>query len=97
MGMLEDIMLTLERIPIWKRVKALPSEIDELRARVAAIEARLAGTSGECCPLCGSDQFKAISTKKHPLWGDASGLMLDQFKCGACGHSEDRERETRKS
>ncbi len=43
MGLLEDILLALERIPIWKRVKALPDEVEALKARIKVLEDRMAG------------------------------------------------------
>jgi polyhydroxyalkanoate synthesis regulator phasin len=46
-GIIEDIMHALERIPVWKRVSALPKEVDELRTRIAALEAKLEGKPGQ--------------------------------------------------
>jgi ribosomal protein L37AE/L43A len=91
MGTLEDIMKTLERIPLWKRLTALPAEVQELRARVEALEAQLAGKPGTLCPICNATGFKRVSSKPHPEFGFA-GIKLDSYRCDACGHAEDRER-----
>jgi ribosomal protein L37AE/L43A len=92
MGMLEDVIKALERIPLWKRVSALPVEVEALQLRVAALEARLAGKTGPLCPLCNTPGFKRISSKEHPDFGFA-GLKVDSYVCENCGHKEDRERD----
>jgi len=38
MGILEDLMKALERVPGWKRIAAMPAEVDALRERVEALE-----------------------------------------------------------
>lgn len=43
MGMLEDILKALDRTPRWKRLQEVPSEVDELKSRVAALEGKLDG------------------------------------------------------
>lgn len=92
MGMLEDVMKALERIPIWKRVIALPDRMDQLERRIAAIEKLAAGGAIDGCPICNSFGFVRISTRKHPQFG-AAGLMLDLFRCEECEHQEERERD----
>ncbi|WP_157664427.1 hypothetical protein [Bordetella genomosp. 9] len=93
MGMIEDIMKALERIPAWKRVAALPAEIELLKNRIAALEAKLSPATGEQCPVCRAPAFKVISSGPHPVFGDM-GLKLDTMKCGSCGHQETRERRS---
>ena len=41
MSTIGDIVSLLEKIPIWKRLKALPDEFDALKAKVAALESEL--------------------------------------------------------
>lgn len=94
MGLLEDIMLALERIPVWKRVKALPDEVEALKARINSIEQRMAGGSGHLCPKCSSPQFKLESSNPNRQFGRV-GILDDSFKCAECGHSETRQRPTR--
>jgi hypothetical protein len=93
MGVLEDIMHALDRIPIWKRVSALPKEVDELRKRVAALEAKLEGTSGVLCALCQSPDFKIVASGPDPTFGDM-GVLSDRYRCGNCQHEESRQRDT---
>lgn len=95
MGMIEDVMKTLERIPVWKRVSALPDQMAALEKRIAELERRLAGTTGELCPICNAPQFKRIASVADPHF-DFAGLMRDTFECQACGHRETRQRETMK-
>ena len=91
MGILEDVMKAVERIPGWKRIAATPDELDALKKRVEELEAKLAPATGEICPICRSPHFKVISSCPHPTFAFA-GKKLDTFECGACGHKEDRNR-----
>jgi hypothetical protein len=38
MGILEDMMKVLDRVPGWKRIQEAPAEIDTLKEKVAALE-----------------------------------------------------------
>lgn len=93
MGMLEDLMKALERIPLWKQVSALPATVSALEARIAALEARLDTSSGSRCPMCQSSGFMRTGSKPDPAFG-ALGVMLDMFSCPGCGHHEARPRDT---
>ncbi|WP_238911910.1 hypothetical protein [Achromobacter xylosoxidans] len=95
MGMIEDIMKALERIPVWKRVSALPSEVEALKERIAALEAKLSPATGEQCPICRSHTFKVISSAPDPEFGFA-GVKLDTMSCTSCGHHETRQRDPSK-
>lgn len=89
MGILEDTLKALERIPAWKRLNALPSELAELRARVDALERRLAG-GGEICPKCKNPAFMLEKTEPAPPpWG-RMGEKIDSLRCSSCGHSDVR-------
>ena len=92
MGMIEDVMKALERIPLWKRVSALPEEVAALRERVDQLEAQLAGKSGPCCPICNAPGFKVTASKPDPVAGDL-GIIQDTHQCSKCGHSENRTRQ----
>lgn len=91
MGLLEDIMKTLERIPAWKRLNALPNEVDELRKRVAELEAKLGPKPGHECPQCGELSMRLIGSIPHPEFGFA-GPKRDSLRCESCGFQEDRDR-----
>ncbi|TAL89260.1 MAG: hypothetical protein EPN77_05890 [Candidimonas sp.] len=84
-------METLDRIPIWKRVSALPDEVEELKKRITALEIKLAPATGEQCPLCKEPHFKVIESTPDPQFSFA-GVLRDTLKCSACGHSEFRQR-----
>ena len=92
MGMLEDIMKALDRIPAWKRVNELPAEVEALRARIAALEAKLAGPTGETCPRCREPKFMLQTSRPDPSFGDL-GVRQDDFRCSACGYEDQRMRK----
>jgi transposase-like protein len=94
MGIIEDIISALERIPIWKRVSALPAEVQALRERIEALEKRLAGGSGQRCPVCNSTDFKVTGSAPDADFSFA-GVMRDTYRCKDCGHQESRPRQTR--
>lgn len=88
MGIIEDVMKALERIPVWKRVSLLPGEMDQLRARVAALEARLAPAQGDVCPKCRAPQFMLErSQAKAGPFGDA-GAREHHYRCQGCGYED---------
>jgi hypothetical protein len=41
MGILDDILSALDRIPVWKRLQELPAKIDVLKAQVAVREEKV--------------------------------------------------------
>jgi len=92
MSTIGDIVGLLEKIPIWKRLKGLPDEVDALKARVAALEAGLKkAPAGEPCPLCETGQLKVTAVTPHHTFGDM-GIQERTMKCDntACGHTESR-------
>jgi DNA-directed RNA polymerase subunit RPC12/RpoP len=93
MGIIDDTMKALERIPLWKRVSHLPDEVAGLRARIEAIEKRLEGKTGIECPICGALDFKRTKSEPSRKFA-AAGVMLDLYRCSACNHQETRMRET---
>lgn len=88
MGILEDILSALDRIPLWKRLAKVPGEVDSLEARVKAIEEKLAGGSGKLCPICNSVRFRVVSSSPTGFFDE----VADFYKCEECGHSENRNR-----
>lgn len=91
MGLLEDVMKTLERVPGWKRIAAMPKEVDELRERVAALEKRLAPATGDQCPKCRAMHFTLQSSNPDPYMMEL-GVMQDHYACSACGYTDQRTR-----
>jgi predicted RNA-binding Zn-ribbon protein involved in translation (DUF1610 family) len=92
MGILEDVLSALERIPLWKRVSKLPGEYEALEMRVKALENRLSGPKGLECPKCGEAKLMLQSSMSHPTFGFA-GTKLDTYKCSSCGFDETRNRK----
>lgn len=84
MGILEDVIKALERVPGWKRISGLPSEVDALRQRVAALEARLTPTTGDMCPRCRAMTFKLAQSRPDPGPFGALGAMQDVHRCSSC-------------
>lgn len=87
MGLLEDVIKALERVPGWKRIAAMPAEVDALKERVAKLEARLAPATGDACPSCRAMAYRL--TASLPETGDfaGSGAMVDHYRCGSCGYT----------
>jgi hypothetical protein len=93
MGLLEDVMKVLDRIPVWKRLQQIPAEHDALVARVADLERRLSGPTGLICPSCGEPKLMPVGSKPDETFGDF-GVMSDSYQCSNCQHQESRQRET---
>lgn len=92
MGVIEDVMKALERIPSWKRVQNLPTQMDELAKRIKALEDRLKPASGEQCPKCRAMAFSLVrSTPSPEPWG-SMGARQDHYECGECHYQDIRER-----
>jgi hypothetical protein len=92
MSAIGDIASLLEKIPIWKRLTALPDEVKALQARVSALETEIQKRpSLEACPICGTGNLKVTAVRPHPQLGDV-GIQERTVKCDnpACGHTEDR-------
>jgi hypothetical protein len=54
MGVIEDMLKALDRIPGWARLQQVPNEVDELKAKVAALEEKLGGKwPPDVCRFCG--------------------------------------------
>lgn len=88
MGVIEDVMRALERIPIWKRLVALPAEVEQLQARVDALEARLTQATGDVCPKCRAPHF--MLEDSQPLRGGLGDLGVRQYsyRCHSCGYED---------
>jgi len=92
MSTIGDIVGFLEKIPIWKRLKSLPDEVDALKTRIGNLEAALKnGALGESCPLCETGRLKIKAVRPHDTFGDM-GLQERKMQCDnpACGHTESR-------
>lgn len=90
MGMLEDIMKTLERVPGWKRIAASPARLDALEARIAELEEKLRPSEGTACPKCRQMKFRITSSRSDPDFAFA-GLQFDRWQCAACDYQVERQ------
>jgi hypothetical protein len=95
MGMLEELNTLLERIPVWRQLVAMPERVATLEARLTAIEAQLAGSTGELCPMCNAPALKLAGTATDAATA-MLGFTIDVLRCEACGHEERRHRDTMK-
>jgi len=92
MSTLGDIGKLLEQIPLWKRLKSIPGEVDELRTRLEKLENAIAERPAlENCPICGAGNLKVKTVRDHPTFG-AMGIQERTMQCDDpnCGHTEQR-------
>ena len=86
MGVLEDMLKALDRIPGWKRLQEIPSEVDELKKKVAALEEKLGGKwPPDVCRFCGERAMRLSATL-----GPSAGKMEEQWHCKECNKTEIR-------
>ena len=84
MGILEDMLNALDRIPGWKRLQEVPSEVDELKAKVAALEEKLGGKwPGDVCRFCGERAARVVHTHV-----EKGGIICEAWECEKC-HTRD--------
>lgn len=98
MSAIGDIVAILEKVPIWKRLKALPEKVDALESRIAALEAEISKRpSLETCPVCNSGKLKVTAVRPHAELGPV-GLQERTLKCdnATCGHTEKRMHDPNK-
>jgi hypothetical protein len=86
MGIVDDILKALDRIPIWSRLQQLPTEVDDLKARIITLEEKLGGKwPGDVCRLCGERaariSFSNVSDK---------GIINEGWDCSKCGERDFR-------
>ena len=90
MGFLANALNFLEKIPSWQRVKDLPDRIDDLNARLRALEEKYNGTwPPDVCRYCG--------VRAARLWIAApiadGGIKREDWKCESCHKIEPRFRK----
>jgi hypothetical protein len=87
MGIIEDILNALDRIPIWKRVQELPPEVDALKKRVADLEQKLGGKwPPDICKFCGARALRLSAT----LGPTDKGKIREHWHCEECSKTEVR-------
>lgn len=79
MGFVDDVMKVLDRIPGWKRLQEVPAEVDELKAKVAALEEKLGGKwPADICKFCGERAVRLSLAVGPDIKGNvrATGMAL---------------------
>jgi hypothetical protein len=79
MGMVDDVLKAFDRIPGWKRLQEVPSEVDELKSRVAALEEKLGGKwPPDICRLCGARAARIGHSHAD------KGIVTEAWVCAEC-------------
>ncbi|HGJ5878341.1 MAG TPA: hypothetical protein ACHBZ9_04505 [Arsenophonus nasoniae] len=50
MGILPELDNLLEKIPLWKKIKSVPTEVEDLKRRVTELEKIINSQPGDKCP-----------------------------------------------
>jgi hypothetical protein len=91
MGVLEDLLKALDRIPIWRRLQGLPVEVDDLKSRIELIEQKLGDTwPPDICRLCGK---RAARLTGSQLDTKQKGVVCEFYDCTECGERDFRYRK----
>lgn len=86
MGMLEDIMKTLDRWEVWRTLQQVPVRTDSLERRVTELEEKLSGKwPADVCKFCG---VRAV--RLHQTRGPNKGKIEQIWHCNSCNKYETR-------
>ena len=87
-----DMTKLLELMPLWKRLKSVPMEIDEMKARIEALESALASpakSAGKPCPACGEHAVRRTKSEEPEKMVDVrAGVRVETWTCSACGDED---------
>lgn len=96
---LREISKNLENAEFKNLLADLSLELADAKLKIADLVAENAGlkekihsltsATGERCPKCNNRTFVIISTKPHPVFGEA-GAKEREYKCSACGFAESK-------
>ena len=85
MGVIDDMLKALDRIPGWARLQQVPGEVDELKAKVATLEEKLGSKwPPDVCKFCG-ERAARLANSWPP---DGKGLIRQDWKCEKCEQYE---------
>lgn len=91
--MFSDLNALLEKIPVWKRLVAMPAELAALTERVALLESKLGQPlSKDACPSCGERAFFLESSRKVGPTVNRTQECI--YKCRACQKTVRRTEKT---
>lgn len=87
MGVLDDVLKALDRVPIWKRLNEVPEEVDDLKRRVSELEDKLGGKwPADVCKFCGERTLRLYFSRPNP----DKGHIHEEWQCSACNQMEKR-------
>lgn len=93
MGLLADMQKALEGWATWQRLLKAADKVDELERQIAELRGdKAAGPPRAACPKCGERRLMLTSSTSGVVFA-GDGLVVDHFRCSACGHTEDRTRD----
>lgn len=85
MGIIDDILKALDRIPAWKRLQEVPSEVDQLKAKVAALEDKLGSKwPADVCRMCGERAARLGHSHLEKT------ISVERWDCEKCGGTDFR-------
>jgi hypothetical protein len=87
MGLLDDIMKTLDRWEVWREIQALPEKWLALEKRVADTEEKLGSKwPPDVCKFCGERAARLIWAEP----GHSKGYKREDWRCAKCSATEMR-------
>ena len=87
MGVIDDMLKALDRIPGWARLQKVPDEVDQLTRRVTALEEKFGGKwPPDICKFCGERAVRLRAT----FGPDQKGNMQENWECASCQKTEVR-------
>ena len=88
MGLIDDIMKALDRVPVWKKLQDMPGQVAQMEQRIAKLEAKLSQPLSEnSCPACGERTFFVVDSGPARGPGHRGGVER-HYKCKSCGFQE---------
>ena len=82
-GVLEDVMKTLDRWAEWGPIRAAPAKVEALEKRVSELETLLNGKAPpEYCRMCGSRSARLYNTR---IADAKSSLISETWVCANAG------------
>lgn len=87
MGWISDIFSIFDRAPVWKRLRTVPTEVDDLQKRVALLEEKLGSTwPPDVCKHCGERALRMA----WALPNSTVGKIQQEWACLDCASTETR-------